>query len=109
MKRVEIYVTESGNEPFTEWVESLSDEHQTRVFAYMGRLARGAAKKNIRPLGDSLYEIKMDFGKGYRTYFSESENTIIILLTGGDKGSQKRDIQKAKEYWRTYHEKNRKL
>ena len=53
-------------------------------------------------MGEGLYEVKMKFGFGYRFYFGYDGPTIIILLSGGDKGSQDRDIKIAKEYWYAY-------
>ena len=51
----------------------------------------GGAKKNIKALGDRVFEIKVNYGPGYRVYFGELDNVIILLLSGGDKSSQKRD------------------
>jgi len=62
----------------------------------------GGAKKNIRPLGGGLFEIKIDHGPGYRVYFGETGNTVILLLLGGDKSTQFRDIRQAKDFWRSY-------
>ena len=51
-----------------------------------------------------IIELRLDFGKGYRVYCAEEGNKIVILLTGGDKSSQDKDIKEALEYWREYHE-----
>jgi len=53
-------------------------------------------------LGDGVWELKIDFGPGYRVYYGEDGPIIVVLLCGGDKGSQDRDIAKAKDYWRDY-------
>jgi putative addiction module killer protein len=53
---------------------------------------------------DNIIEISLNFGKGYRIYCGEDKDTIVILLQGGDKSTQKQDIQKALQYWRDYHE-----
>ena len=58
---------------------------------------------NIRSLGDGVSELKVDFGPGYRVYFGEDGPRVVVLLIGGDKGSQQRDIAKAKDYWRDYN------
>ena len=55
-------------------------------------------------LGDNLFEIRIFFGPGYRVYFGKQEDNIIILLWGGTKDSQKRDIEKVKKYWKAYKE-----
>jgi putative addiction module killer protein len=62
----------------------------------------GAGKKNIRHIGKGVFEIKLDTGPGYRIYFGQIGNTVILLLAGGDKKSQFQDIQKAQDYWREY-------
>ncbi len=66
------------------------------------RVAQGGSKKSIKALKDGVFELKIPQGPGYRIYFAEDGNEIIILLIGGDKKTQGRDIDKAKEYWRSY-------
>ena len=66
------------------------------------RVASGGAKKSVKSLKNGIYEIKTPHGPGYRVYFAEDQGEIIILLAGGDKKTQGRDIEKAKEYWRNY-------
>ena len=65
-------------------------------------MAKGGAKKSIRALKDGVFEIKIPYGPGYRVYFAEDGKSLIILLVGGDKKTQNRDIEKAKEIWRNY-------
>jgi len=57
---------------------------------------------NVKPIENGVYEISINFAPGYRVYFGEIDNSILLLLVGGDKSSQVKDIQKAKEYWRSY-------
>ena len=57
---------------------------------------------DYKPLGDGVYELRIKAGPGYRVYFGILGNSVILLLCGGDKGSQDRDILKAKEYWSRY-------
>jgi len=68
------------------------------------RLARVRPGKfgNARPVGESAQELKIDYGPGYRVYFGQSGNELVILLCGGDKGNQDANIKTAKEYWATY-------
>lgn len=103
MKQIEVYQLKSGKEPFTEWLLSLDKKTEMYIDNYITRVAKGGSKKHIRNLGDGVSEIKMPKGPGYRVYFGEVENTIILLLIGGDKGSQKQDILKAKKYWSDYN------
>lgn len=109
MKEIEKYQKEDGSEPFTDWRQGLSDEVQHRIFAYIRRVAQGGAKKNVKVLrnGEGVKEIKIHFGPAYRIYFGEVQNKIILLLMGGTKRTQKKDIEKAKEYWRDYNEKTK--
>ena len=104
MKRIEKFQTLEGKEPFQEWIDEVDSFVQAKIYAYIDRVALGAAKKNIKSLGDGIFEIKITYGSGYRVYFGQAGLKIVLLLLGGDKGSQKRDIIKAKEYWRIYEQ-----
>ncbi|MFM8270636.1 MAG: type II toxin-antitoxin system RelE/ParE family toxin [Pseudomonadota bacterium] len=105
MKLTQILQLDDGSEPFTEWLESLELRVQARVSAFIDRVALGGGKKNVRALGEGVYEIKIDIGPGYRVYFGEDGKRIILLLVGGDKGTQAKDIFTAKRYWRQYEKK----
>ena len=98
------YVTEQGEKPFFEWLNSLKDR-QTKK-----RLLARLAKVELGNLGDwktiegakNLYELREHFGAGYRIYYSLIEQKIVLLLAGSDKGDQNRTIAKAKEYLEDY-------
>ena len=102
MKRVEYYRTESGKEPCRDWLLGLDSKEERCIRAYVDRVAAGAGRKNIKPVGEGVFEIKIDYGPGYRVYFGEVGKVLILLLVGGDKGTQFRDIRQAKEYWRNH-------
>ncbi len=61
---------------------------------------------DVKPVGEGVNELRLAFGAGYRVYFGSVDDEIIILLFGGDKSSQDKDIKKAKEYWSDYRRKN---
>jgi len=105
MKQIDYYRTKAGKEPFRDWLMSLEPQTRLRILGYIDRVALGAGRKNIKPVGGGVFEIKIDHGPGYRAYFGQDGNTVIILLVGGDKGSQFRDIRQAQEYWRDYETK----
>lgn len=101
MKTPVRYVAPDGKEPFTEWLLELRDRMvRARILVKIDRLAQGNAS-NIDSVGEGVHELKMDFGPGYRVYFG-NDDPLVILLAGGDKSSQSRDIKKAKEYWNDY-------
>ena len=93
------YITPSGAAPFVDWINSLKDPvTRHRIRTRLDRVEMGNFG-DYKPLGDGIYELKLDFGSGYRIYFAEEGDVIVILLCGGDKSSQVKDIKTAKMYW----------
>ena len=99
------YITRSKKVPFADWLAELGNSHQAIVLERIARLRLGnyGDCKNIKS-GGGVWELRIQYGPGYRVYFGKDGNTIVILLLGGDKGSQHRDIDKAKRYWIDYKE-----
>lgn len=97
--KIEIYKTDSNKEPFTQWRKGL--EFQTQGIL-SGRLARvrGGNLGACKPIAghQGLYEIVVDYGPGYRIYYLMESPKLFIILWGGEKKSQKRDIEKAFRY-----------
>jgi len=92
------YVTPSGKTPFLEWLSSIKDPvTRMKIRRRLDRVALGNFG-DYKVLGDELFELKFVFGPGYRIYYSEQDDQIIILLCAGDKGSQVKDIELAKSY-----------
>lgn len=97
---IKVYV-ENGRCPFDEWHGRLDTRLAARVDRYVLRLAGGNFGA-VKALRDGVSELRLDFGPGYRVYFGMDGKTLVILLGGGDKRTQKRDIEKAVERWNSY-------
>ncbi len=101
---IEIYQDKKGRKPFAEWLDGLKNlKDQTRIINRLKRIKLGnlGDKKSV---GNGVYELRFHFGSGYRVYFGKVGNMFILLLCGGDKSSQNKDIKKAKEYFKDYQE-----
>lgn len=106
-RTLQFYQTPNGREPFTEWFESIRDKTIiNRIERRINRLENGNFG-DCKPVGEGVFELRLHFGPGYRIYFGEVANMIIVLLCGGDKSSQQRDIERAKTYWMEYKETKR--
>lgn len=100
--RVIVFAEKNGNEPFTQWLYDLKDSvGRKRILIRITRLEQGNYG-DCEPVGEGVSELRMFFGPGYRVYFGEDAENIVVLLCGGDKGSQQQDIKKAKAYWQEY-------
>ena len=98
-RSLEEYVTVDGRSPFSEWLNGLSDiKARARVRIRLDRVSLGNFG-DCRSLGGALHELRIDYGPGYRVYFCEIGDRIVLLLTGGPKRTQQRDIDQAKAYW----------
>ena len=93
--------TEAGYSPFADWFDSLDAVIAARVDKYIRRLEAGNFG-SAKALQGGIFELKMDFGPGYRAYFGRDGKTIIILLGGGSKRRQSTDIAAAIERWKKY-------
>jgi len=101
-KQVIIFCDASGNEPFSEWMNSFRDPStRRRILKRLIRVENGNYG-DVKVVGDGVNELRFFFGSGYRIYFGEDGDTIVVLLTGGDKSRQDRDIEQAKAYWKEY-------
>jgi putative addiction module killer protein len=97
-----LFQTEEGTEPFREWITRLRDaEGRAVIRTRLNRVQTGNLA-NCRSVGGGVHELKVNFGPGYRVYFGVDGN-LVVLLNGGDKASQSRDITKAKAYWTDYN------
>ena len=107
-KRVLVYADADHKEPFTDWFNGLRDVMgRKRILARVARLEQGNYG-DCEPVGEGVSELRLFFGPGYRVYFGEDANGVVVLLCGGDKTTQNQDIKQAKAYWKEYLE-NEKL
>lgn len=103
--KIIIYSTKTGKEPYSDWEDGLDQLTRAIIKNRLNRIRVGNfGDAKIIKGGEGIWELRMDFGPGYRIYFGKQGTTIVILLTGGDKKSQSRDIAKAKRYWLEYKE-----
>jgi len=101
-KTLVIYQNRAGKEPYTDWLASLRDPTtRRRILRRLLRVEQGQYG-DAKPVGEGVHELRFFFGPGYRVYFGEDGDTIVVLLSGGDKDSQSRDIQQAQAYWQEY-------
>jgi len=93
------YIAPTGKEPFEEWLQSITDTKTRAIIRTRLNRVRMGNFGDSKSLGDDVYELRVHYGPGYRIYFAEWDGIIIILLCGGSKRSQNRDIRRAKKYW----------
>ena len=99
---ITIYANENGNEPFRDWLDGLKDvDTQALIFQCLQRIKLGNFG-DCKTLQGGVCELRIHYGPGIRIYYGKIGNKVILLLCGGDKGSQDRDIAKAKEYLKDY-------
>lgn len=92
-----MYLIEKTDE-FDKWLRKLKDlRAKTKILFRIQKIENDEHFGDCEPVGKGILELKIDYAKGYRVYFKESDGKIIILLIGGDKSTQQRDIEKAKE------------
>jgi putative addiction module killer protein len=105
-REIRQYTTSGGKISFDEWLNALRDiRAQARIEQRLDRLKSGNLG-DCKPVGDGVYELRIDYGAGYRIYFGQVDSVVILLLCGGDKSTQNRDIRKAKDYWQDFRRQN---
>jgi putative addiction module killer protein len=101
-KRILHYRTATGVIPYRAWFDSLKDKlAKAHIRNHIDRAQDGNFGKH-RSVGGGVVELKIDFGPGYRVYLGQDGNDLIILLSGGDKSTQDKDVRLAQEYWQDY-------
>jgi putative addiction module killer protein len=97
------FVTTDGRIPFRDWLGVLDFAIRARIQVRVMRFETGNLGDH-KSVGDGVWEARMTFGAGYRLYFGKDGSKIVVLLVGGDKSSQTKDIKNARRYWREYQQ-----
>ncbi len=85
---------------FDKWLKKLKDlRAKAKILFRIQKLENEEHFGELKPVGNGISELKINYAKGYRVYFKEKDGKIIVLLIGGDKSTQQKDIEKAKEIW----------
>lgn len=101
MVTVKQYVDRDGTNPFEDWLDGLDDPAAARVLTTVTRIAQGNFS-TVKGVGSGVFESRIDFGPGLRVYFGKHGATVVVLLGGGTKKRQARDITAAHQCWQDY-------
>lgn len=98
------FIDDRGGDVFADWVASLKDKRAAARIAI--RLTRLECDLfgDCKPVGNGVWELRIDEGPGYRVYYGRFRKTVILLLCGGEKRTQKADLKRAKQYWTQWQE-----
>ncbi|NMM47635.1 type II toxin-antitoxin system RelE/ParE family toxin [Marinigracilibium pacificum] len=100
-----MYIIEQTTE-FEKWFRKLKDRKaKAKILLRLQRIEDQGNFGDCQPIGEGLSELRIHYAKGYRVYFKEHGDTLVLLLIGGDKSTQSNDIKKAKELWEQYKNK----
>ena len=96
------FMDEQGNSPYATWLSSLRDARaRAKIIIQVDRMELGLFG-DVEPIGDGLSELRIHYGPGYRVYYGKEEQHVYLLLCGGHKSTQPRDIKRAKAYWQKH-------
>lgn len=108
MTEIRYYTTATGKNIVDGWLDSLRDDRAAaRIATRLTRLAAGNYG-DCKPLQDGIWELRIDYGPGYRVYYAKVGADCVLLLCGGDKRRQPSDVKRAIEYWKDYKQRTRK-
>ena len=97
------YLTADGVAPFAQWLAKLADRQaRARIVVRLDRLASAGSFGDCKPVGEGVWELRIDWGPGYRVYYAQAGAALVLLLIGGDKRTQKADIAAAQDYWKDW-------
>jgi len=100
------YQDEHGRSPFGRWFARLNAQAAARMARALYRLAEGNLS-SVKAVGQGVSEYRLDFGPGYRIYFGQDGEKLVVLLAGGTKKRQSLDVKNAQARWRNYRRRKR--
>jgi len=106
MSEARYYLFEDGRSPFEAWFTDLDGIAAAKVTVALARLEQGNLS-NVKSVGSGVLEYRIDRGPGLRVYFGRDGNDVVILLAGGSKRRQQRDIEAAQRHWADYLRRSR--
>lgn len=95
------YLDEDGTSPFAVWFTDLDAAAAAKITVVLARIEQGKLS-NVKGVGEGVLEYRLDFGPGFRVYFGRDGDVLVILLAGGTKKRQQRDIEAARTRWAEY-------
>jgi putative addiction module killer protein len=101
MLEVRYFLASNGSSPFADWFAEVDAAARAKITVAIARMGQGNLS-NVKSVGGGVLEYKIDFGPGYRVYFGRDGDVLIVLLTGGTKKRQQRDIKSAIAFWTDY-------
>jgi len=104
---VELFVAEDGSTPFARWFDELDSRAADRVDTSLQRMRRGNFGDH-KAVGEGVIERRIRFGPGYRLYYGRDGKRLVVVLAGGSKKTQSRDIRTAQRLWKRYKEQRRR-
>jgi putative addiction module killer protein len=104
---VRVYEDAAGDRPFDRWFDRLDARAAARITRAVTKI-EGGLLPDVKPVGAGVHETRIDFGPGYRVYFGFDGGALVILLAGGDKRTQDRDIAAAQARWADYKARKRR-
>ena len=107
MIQVTEYIDDQGRSPFGRWFDRLDGQAAIKITAALDRMGRNILS-SVKGVGAGVQEYRIHSGPGYRIYFGRDGDTLIVLLGGGTKKRQQRDIETAREFWLDYRSRKRK-
>ncbi len=101
-REITSYGTSDGKFPFDEWLDSVRDRNvRVRIKSRLDRVQQGNLG-DIKSVGEGVFELRINYGPGYRVYFGQVGLTVVVILVAGDKSTQEQDIRQAIAYWKDY-------